>query len=108
MFVNEGFARLLFLWVERVYFSNLWNERGLKVNGVVIWLVGRENIVSLLGEHVFEVRTPIRNFLVSGFCCLGEFGGQSDFVKMFAVRILLREVLTKRRIILRRISLREK
>ena len=108
MFMNEGLAHLLFLWVERVHFSDLWNERGFEVNGVVIWSMGRENIMGLLGEHVFEVRAPIRDLLIRGFCSLGEFGGQGDLVEMFAIEILLREVLMKRRIILKRISLGEK
>ena len=38
---------------------------------------------------------------------MGEFGGQCDLIEMFAIEILLREVLTKRHIILRRISLGE-
>ena len=108
MFINEGLAHLLFLWVERVYFSDLWNERGFEVYGVVIWLMGRENIMGLLGEYIFKVGTPIRNRLIGGFSSLGEFGGQGDFVEVFAIEILLREVLTERHIILRRISLREK
>ena len=108
MFVNEGLAHLLFLWVERVYFSDLWNERGFEVYGVVIWSMGRENIMGLLGEYIFKVRTPIRDRLIGGFSSLGEFSGQGDFVEVFAIEILLREVLTERHIILRRISLREK
>ena len=108
MFVNEGLAHFLFLWVKRVHFSDLWNERGLEVNGVVIWSMGRESIMGLLGEHVFKVGTPIRELLIRGFCSLGKFGGQGDLVEMFAIEILLREVLTERCIILRRISLGEK
>ena len=108
MFINEGLACFLFLWVKRVHFSDLWNERGLEINGVVIWSVGRKNIVGCFGEHVFKVGTPIRNLLIGGLCSLGEFSGQGDLVEMFAIEILLREVLMKRHIILRRISLREK
>ena len=67
MFVNEGLTCFLFLWVKRVYFSDLWNERGLEVDGMVIWSMGRENIVGFLGEHVFEVGTPIGNLLIGGF-----------------------------------------
>ena len=67
MFVNEGLACFLFLWVERVYFSNLWNERGFEVNGVVIWSMGRGGIVGLFREHVFEVGTPIGNLLIRDF-----------------------------------------
>ena len=36
MFFNEIFAHLLFFWVKRIYFSNLWDERWLQVNGMVI------------------------------------------------------------------------
>ena len=107
VFIDEGLACFLFLWVERVYFSDLGNERGLKVNSVVIGSVGRKNVVGLLREHIVEVRTPIRNFLVGSLCHLGEFGGQRDLIEMFAIEILLREVLTKRHIVLRRISLGE-
>ena len=39
---------------------------------------------------------------------MGELGGQGDLVEMFAVEILLREVLTERHFVLRRIALREK
>ena len=38
---------------------------------------------------------------------MGEFGGQCNLVEVFTIEILLREVLTKRHIILRRISLGE-
>ena len=55
VFIDEGLACFLFLWVEGVHLSDLRNERGLKVNGVVVQSVGRENIVSFLGKHVFEV-----------------------------------------------------
>ena len=108
VFIDEGLACFLFLWVERIHLSDLGNEQGLKVNGVVVGSVGRKNVVGLFGEHVCKVRTPIRNFLIGGLCHLGEFGGQGDLVEMFAIEILLREVLTKRHIILRRISLGEK
>ena len=64
VFIDECLACLLFLWVERVYLGDLWNERGFKVYGVVVGLVGRKNIVGLLREHIFEIRTPIRNFLI--------------------------------------------
>ena len=36
MFFNEIFACLWFLWVERAYLSDLWDERWFKVNGMVI------------------------------------------------------------------------
>ena len=107
VFFDECFACVLFLRVKRVYLGDLWNERGFKVNGVVVRSVRRKNVVSLLREHVFEVGTPIRNFLIGSLCHLGEFGGQCDLIEMFAIEILLREVLTKRCIILRRISLGE-
>ena len=55
VFIDKGLACFLFLWVEGVHLSDLRNERGLKVNGVVVQSVGRENIVSFLGKHVFEV-----------------------------------------------------
>ena len=55
MFIDESFACFLFLWVKGIYFGYLRNKGGLKVNGVVIWLVGRKNVVGLLGEHAFEV-----------------------------------------------------
>ena len=74
---------------------------------MVVGSVGRKNIVGLFREYVFKVRTPIGNLLIRDFGCLGEFSGQRDFIEMFTVEILLREVLTKRRIILRRISLGE-
>ena len=108
MFINECLACLLFLWVKRVYLGDLWDEQGFKVNSVVVRSMGRKNIVGLFREHVFEIRTPIRNFLVRSLCRLGEFSGQCDLIEMFAIEILLREVLMKRCIILRRISLREK
>ena len=108
MFMNEGLAHLLLLWVERVHFSDLWNERGFEVDGVVIWSMGRENIMGFLRERVFKVGTPIRDRLIGDFSSLGEFGGQGDLVEVFAIEILLREVLTERCIILRRISLGEK
>ena len=62
----------------------------------------------LLREHVFEIRTPTKNLLIRNLSSLGQFGGQGDLIEMFAVGVLLREVLTKRHIILRRISLGEK
>ena len=108
VFIDEHLACLLFLWVERVYLDDLWDERGFKVNGVVIWSVGRKDIVGIFREHIFEVGPPIRDFLVGGLRSLGEFGGQGNLVEKFSVEILLREVLTKRLIILRRISLGEK
>ena len=88
--------------------SGLKVFRGLKIDGVVIGPVGRKNIVGLLREYIFKVRTPIRNFLIGGLCHLGEFGGQGDLIEMFTIGILLRKVLTKRHIILRRILLGEK
>ena len=72
MFIDEGLARFLFLWVKRIHFSDLWNESGLEINGVVIWSVGRKNIVGCFGEHVFEVRTPIRDLLIGGPLELGR------------------------------------
>ena len=75
---------------------------------MVVGLVGRKNIVGFLREHIFKIRTPVRDFLIGSFRCLGEFSGQRDLIKMFAIEILLREVLTERRIVLRRISLGEK
>ena len=74
---------------------------------MVIGSVGRKNIVGSLREYILEIRTPIRNLLIRSLRCLGEFGGQRDLIEMFTIGILLREVLTKRRIILRRISLGE-
>ena len=38
---------------------------------------------------------------------MGEFSRQRDLIEVFTIEILLREVLTKRHIILRRISLGE-
>ena len=55
VFVNKHLACLLFLWVERVYLRDLRNEQGFKVYGVVVGSVGRENIMGLLREYVFEV-----------------------------------------------------
>ena len=75
---------------------------------MVIWSMKRENIMGFLREHVFEIRTPIRNLLIRDLSGLGQFGGQGDLIEMFTVGILLREVLTKRHIILRRILLGEK
>ena len=74
---------------------------------MIIESVGRKNIVGCLREYILEIRTPIGNFLIRSLRCLGEFGGQRDLIEMFAIEILLREVLMKRRIILRRISLGE-
>ena len=108
MFIDESFACFLFLWVKRIYFSDLWNERGLEINGVVIWSMRRENIMGFLREHVFEIRPPTRDLLIRNLSSLGQFGGQGDLIEMFAVEILLRKVLMKRHIILRRISLGEK
>ena len=108
VFIDECLACLLFLWVERVYLGNLWNKRGFKVDGMVVGSMGREYIVGFLREHILKIRTPIRDFLIGGFRCLGKFGGQSDLIEMFAIEILLREVLTERHIVLRRISLGEK
>ena len=92
VFIDECLACLLFLWIEGVYLGDLWNKRGFKVYGVVIGSMGRKNIV---------------DFLIRSLRCLGKFGGQCDLIEMFAIEILLREVLTKRHIILRRISLGE-
>ena len=105
VFVYKRLACVLFLRVKRVYFSNFRNERGFKVDGMVVGSVRRENIVGFLREYVFEVRAPGRNLLFWGLRCLRQFGGQRDLVEMFAIGVLLREVLTKRRIILRRIPL---
>ena len=55
MFIDESLAHFLFFWVKGIYFGYLRNEGGLKVNGVVIWSVGRKNIVGLLGERVFKI-----------------------------------------------------
>ena len=67
MFIDEGLARFLFLWVKRVHLSNLWNKRRLKVDGVVIGSVGGKNIMGFLGEHIVKVGAPIRDLLVRGF-----------------------------------------
>ena len=66
VFINKRFACLLFLWVKRVNFSDLGNERGFKVYGMVIGSVGRKNIVSCFREYIFEVRAPIGNLLIRG------------------------------------------
>ena len=108
MFIDESLACFLFLWVKRIYFSDLWNERGFEINGVVIWSMRGENIMGLLREPVFEIRTPIRDLLIGDLSSLGQFSGQGDLIEMFAVGILLREILMKRYIILRRISQGEK
>ena len=108
MFINEGLASFLFLQVKRVHFSDLWNERGFEINGVVIWSMRRQNVMGFLREHILEVGTPIRDLLIRDFSSLGQFGGQGDLVEMFAIEILLKEVLMERHIILRRISLGEK
>ena len=108
VFLDELLTGLLFLWVKRVYLGNLWNKRGFKVDGMVVGSMGREYIVGFLGEHILKIRTPIRDFLIGGFRCLCKFGGQSDLIEMFSIEILLREMLTERCIILRRISLGEK
>ena len=63
--------------------------------------------MGFLREYILEIRAPIGNFLIRSLRCLGEFSGQCDFIEEFAIEILLREVLTKRCIILRRISLGE-
>ena len=108
MFINEGLASFLFLRIKRVHFSDLWNERGFEINGVVIWSMRRQNVMGFLREHILEVGTPIRDLLIRDFSSLGQFGGQGDLVEMFAIEILLKEVLMERHIILRRISLGEK
>ena len=64
VFIDECLAGFLFLRVERVYLGDLWNERGFKVYGVVIGLVGRKNIVGCFREYILEIRTPIGNFLI--------------------------------------------
>ena len=107
VFIDKCLTCLLLLWVKRVDLGNLWNERRFEVNGVVIGLVGRKNIVGGFRKYILEIRTPVGNFLIWSFRCLGEFGGQRDLIEVFAIEILLREVLTKRRIILRGISLGE-
>ena len=68
MFIDESFACFLFLWVKRIYFSNLWNERRFEVNGVVIWLMRGKNVMGLFGEYVLEVGAPIRDLLIGDFC----------------------------------------
>ena len=75
MFVDESFACFLFLWVKRIHLSDLWNERELGVNGMVIWSMGRENVMGLLKEHIFEVRTPIGDLLIGNLSSLGQLGG---------------------------------
>ena len=40
MFFNESLASFNLLGVERVYFGNLRSEHGLKINGVVVGLMG--------------------------------------------------------------------
>ena len=107
VFIDKCFTCLLLLWVKRVDFGDLWNERRFEINGVVIRSVRGKNIVGTFGEYVLEIRTPVGNFLIRSLRCLGEFGGQCNLVEVFTIEILLREVLTKRRIILRRISLGE-
>ena len=105
VFFDKCFACLLFLRVERVYFGDLWDKRGFKVYGMVVGPVRRKEIVGFLGEYIFKIGAPIGDLLFWGFGQLCEFSGYRDFIEMFAIEILLREVLTKRRIILRRISL---
>ena len=108
VFVDEHFTGFLFLRVEGIYLGNFGNKRRFKVDGVVVGSMGRKYVVGFLREHIFEIRTPIGDFLIRGFRCLGKFGGQGDLIEMFAIEILLREVLTERCIVLRRISLGEK
>ena len=57
--------------------------------------------MDLLRKHIFKIRTPFRNFLIRNFGGLSQFSGQGNLVEVFAIRVRLREVLTKRHIILR-------
>ena len=62
--IDKCFTCLLLLWVKRVDFGDLWNERRFEINGVVIRLVRGKNIVGTFGEYVLEIRTPVGNFLI--------------------------------------------
>ena len=70
VFVYKRFTCVLLFRVKRVYFSDFWNERGFKVNGVVIGSVRREDIMGLLRKYIFEIGAPIRDFLFWGLRCL--------------------------------------
>ena len=72
MFVDESLACFLFLQVERIYLSDLWNKRGLKVNGVVICMIdeGEGHCGLSLRRHLLDLSTSC-GFSVQGLLQFG-------------------------------------
>ena len=58
VFLNKGLTGFLFLGVQRINFGNLGYKGWFKVNGVVIGVMRREDVVCLLRERIREVFTP--------------------------------------------------
>ena len=48
MLFNEGLASFHLCWVERINFGNLGGETRVKVNGMVIGMMGRELVMGFL------------------------------------------------------------
>ena len=47
VFFDKGFAHFHLCWVERIDFGNLGGEVRVKVDGVVIGVMGRELVMGL-------------------------------------------------------------
>ena len=48
VFLNKGLASFHLCWVERVNFGDFGGEVRVKVDGMVIWAMGRELVVGFL------------------------------------------------------------
>ena len=85
MFFYEGFTSLHLGRVKGVNLSNLWDEIGVKVDGMVIGVMRRKLVMGFLKENIHKVLTPFWDDRFHWLGTLGNLDGDSGFVDLFPV-----------------------
>ena len=84
VFFDECFTCFHLLRVQGIDLSDFWSEGWLKIDDMVIGLMWGEFVVSLFGEYILEVLTPVRKGGFLSLCLLSNLGGNGDLSDSFS------------------------
>ena len=83
VFIDECSAGFLLHWVERVYFSDFWDEGILEFDGMVEKVMWGKYVVGLFREDIGKGRTEVGDRDVLWFVSLGELSRDGDLIDVF-------------------------
>ena len=84
VFFDKGPASFHLCWVERINFGDPGGEVRVKVDGMVIGVMGRELVMGFLGEDICEVFAPFGYNGVNRRGGLGDLGGDGGSIDLFS------------------------